>query len=139
MKCPEAVLNYFDAYNRHDAKSVCETLTEDGKYIDPMAPDGVSGAGFLAMTEGFMAAFGDLSLEILAVIDASDELVAVQWVMRGTHTGTLGPLPRTDRKVTLWGVDVFQLRNGKIQRIEGYYDTGTLYRQLGRPHGLEAA
>jgi steroid delta-isomerase-like uncharacterized protein len=136
MKCPEAVLNYFDAYNRHDATSVCETLAEDATYIDPMAPDGVSGAGFLAMTEGFMAAFGDLSLEILAVIEASDELVAVQWVMRGTHTGALGPLPRTDRKVTLSGVDVFQLRNGKIQRIEGYCDTGTLYRQLGRPHGL---
>jgi steroid delta-isomerase-like uncharacterized protein len=136
MNCPQVVLDYFDAYNRHDANSVCETLTADGTYTDPMAPDGVSGAGFLAMTQGFMAAFGDLSLELLAVIKASDELVAVQWLMRGTHTGTLGPLPRTDCKVTLSGVDVFQLRNGKIQRIDGYYDTGTLYRQLGRPQGL---
>jgi steroid delta-isomerase-like uncharacterized protein len=85
----------------------------------------------MALTEGFMAAFHDLSFEVVTVIAASAESVAVQWMMRGTHTGAMGPLNATGRTVVLPGVDVFRLRDGLIEAIEGYYDTGSLNRQLG--------
>lgn len=131
MKCPQAVSDYFQAWNRQDARAVCGTLAAGGTYTDPTVPNGVTGSGFLAVTEAFMSAFNDLSFEVLAVIAASEESVAVQWMMRGTHTGPLGPVAAANRTVALPGVDIFRLRDGRIESIEGYYDTGTLNRQLG--------
>ena len=63
MNQTQAVFRYFEAWNRRDARSICNTLATGGTYTDPTVPSGVSGAGFLALAEGFIVAFADLSFD----------------------------------------------------------------------------
>ena len=49
-------------------------------------------------------AYPDASVELITVGDTGGGLVAIQWVLRGTHTGTLlGGTAATGRTVTLPG------------------------------------
>lgn len=78
--------------------------------------------------------FPDGRVKIDKVIDAGDEVV-VQLTGTGTHTGTLrapaGEIPATGRSVTLQLCDVFRFRNGQIQSLRTYFDSGSLLTQLG--------
>jgi len=126
------VSHYIDAWNRNDPAAVTELFAHGGTYTDPTVPEGVSGTALHALVTGFMVAFSDLTFELLEVIDSGEGLLAAQWLMLGVHTGPLGPLAPTGANVSLPGVDVFRVYEGKLQSVEGYYDTAALYRQLGQ-------
>jgi predicted ester cyclase len=37
----------------------------------------------------------------------------VHWTFEGTHLGPIVPIPETGRKVSMSGIDVFRIANGK--------------------------
>lgn len=125
------VAHYFEAWNRNDAHAVIELFAHGGTYSDPSVPDGVSGPALHAVVSGFMAAFSDLTFELLEVINSGEGLIAAQWLMLGKHTGQLGPHAPTGGDVSLPGVDILRVYEGKLQSVEGYYDRATLNQQLG--------
>ena len=125
------VAHYFEAWNRNEPGAVIELFAHGGTYTDPSVPEGVSGPALQAVVSGFMAAFSDLTFELLEVIDSGEGLLAAQWLMLGTHTGQLGPHAPQGGNVSLPGVDIFRVYEGKLQSVEGYYDRATLYQQLG--------
>lgn len=125
------VSHYIEAWNQADPQAVFDLFAHGGTYTDPSVPEGVSGPALQALVSGFMSAFTDLTFELLEVIDSGEGLLAAQWLMLGIHTGPLGPHAATGRSVSLPGVDVFRVYEGKLQSVEGYYDTASLYRQLG--------
>ena len=83
------------------------------------------------MVQAVVAAFPDLSFELQQTIDSGEGIVVVQWLMRATHEGQFGPLPRTGRDVSLPGIDVLHVIEDRLQTVQGYFDTGILYGQLG--------
>lgn len=127
----QVVTHYFEAWNRRDPLAVADLFTHGGTYTDPTVPNGVSGPALIALVSGFIAAFSDLTFELLETLDSGEGLIAVQWLMIGTHTGPLGPHAPSGETVSLPGVDIFHVYDGKLQSVEGYYDSATLYRQLG--------
>jgi steroid delta-isomerase-like uncharacterized protein len=131
MNDASVVTHYFEAWNRNDLQAVVELFAHGGTYADPTVPEGVSGPALSALVSGFMAAFSDLTFELLEVIDSGQGLLAAQWLMLGVHTGPLGTQAPTGASVSLPGVDIFRIYEGKIQSVEGFYDTATLHRQLG--------
>lgn len=78
--------------------------------------------------------FPDGQVKIDKVIAAGDEVV-VEFTGTGTHSGTLkapaGEVPPTGRSVTLQLCDVIRFRDGKIQSLRTYFDSGSLLTQLG--------
>jgi predicted ester cyclase len=59
-------------------------------------------------------------------------LVAAQWVLTGTNTGTLPDgTPATGRTVTLPGATFTQVEGDKIRSEEIYFDRQNLLEQLG--------
>ena len=78
----------------------------------------------------YRTAFPDLHLTIEDVI-AEGETVMTRWSCRGTHKGDLNGMAPTGKPITVSGVTVARVSNGKI--AEGYvnWDALGLMQQLG--------
>jgi steroid delta-isomerase-like uncharacterized protein len=78
----------------------------------------------------YRGAFPDLHLTIEDVI-AEGETVMTRWSCRGTHKGDLNGLAPTGKRITISGVTVVRVSNGKM--AEGYvnWDALGMMQQLG--------
>jgi steroid delta-isomerase-like uncharacterized protein len=127
---------YFDAWNRRDADAVLATFAADGTYCDPTSGGRLRGEALTRYMNGLWAAFPDLWFEIASAGVASPDLVAAQWIMHGTNTGSMMGLPPTGKSVTVSGADFIRVVSGqnqeaKIQTVDGYFDSRAVPEQLG--------
>jgi steroid delta-isomerase-like uncharacterized protein len=127
---PECIQQYFDAWNRQDADAVVATFTADGTYCDPTSGGRLSGEAFKGYMRALWAAFPDLSFEIASKL-MGENLIAAQWIMHGTNTGSMMGLPPTGKSVTVSGADFIRVAGGKIQTVDGYFDSRAVPEQLG--------
>jgi len=80
--------------------------------------------------------FSEMDYEVTRTIAAAD-VVVMQWVFTGTHTGPLQPsvfgrrVEPTGRTIQLRGVSVYDVREGLIQRETMYMDLATVMVELG--------
>jgi steroid delta-isomerase-like uncharacterized protein len=94
----------------------------------------------LAATGEFLAetvtVFPDIHIEVLSTVSEGD-LVAASWVARGTHSGTMLGLAATGNSVTVFGISLFRIADGRI--VEGWnaYDRHDLLLQLEPPRTAE--
>lgn len=77
-------------------------------------------------------AFPDASFQVLDLI-AENDTAAIRWRARGTFTGpgTFMGFRPTGAAFDFEGLDIAQVGDGKIQRLDGYADGMTIARQLG--------
>ena len=78
----------------------------------------------------FHAAFPDLRFTIEEEI-AEGNSIAVRWTMRATHLGEYQGRAPTGKKVTVTGISIFQIADGKIQDIAVNMDRLGQFEQLG--------
>jgi steroid delta-isomerase-like uncharacterized protein len=131
MEPLEVAHRYFDAWNRRDPDAVQDAFVTGGTYTDPASGGALSGPAIRAYAEGLFAGFPDVVLEPVSAGTTGEGIVAVEWVMRGTHTGPFGPLPATGRSVTLPGADFIDVDGDRIRAVRGYFDQRSLMEQLG--------
>jgi steroid delta-isomerase-like uncharacterized protein len=131
MEALECAQKYFDAWNRRNADAVLATFAPDGTYCDPTSGGRLRGEALKGYMAGLWAAFPDLSFEIVSNGLAAENLVAAQWVMRGTNSGSMMGLPPTGKLVTVSGADFVRVAGGKIQTVDGYFDSRAVPEQLG--------
>jgi steroid delta-isomerase-like uncharacterized protein len=122
---------YFDAWNQHDANAIVDTFIDNGTYSDPTTGGPLSGVAIGAYAAGLWAAFPDLAFEIVSVAQGDAGLVSAEWLMKGTNTASFAGLPPTGRAVALPGADFIRVEGDKICSVQGYFDAGTLPRELG--------
>jgi steroid delta-isomerase-like uncharacterized protein len=122
---------YFDAWNRRDPAAVLDTLAPNGTYTDPTTNGPIRGEPFAGYMKGLFSAFPDVSFEIASVGLAADDLVAAQWVMHGTNSGSMYGLPPTGKAVELRGADFIRVADDRILSVDGYFDAGEIPRQIG--------
>jgi steroid delta-isomerase-like uncharacterized protein len=79
---------------------------------------------------GFHTAFPDLRFTIEDEITEGDK-IAARWTMRGTHLGEYQGRPPTGKTITVTGVSVFRIADGKIQEIHVNMDRLSMMDQLG--------
>ena len=65
--------------------------------------------------------------------------VAVEWLFRGRHVGSLFGESPSGRIVALPMAGVFEIVDGEIRRADLYYDALGLLRQLGVPLAVAGA
>jgi predicted ester cyclase len=85
--------------------------------------------GHEGFARGFYAAFPDVRHSIEEVI-ASEDGVAVRFVLRGTHTGSFFGLPPTHKSVTIAANVIMRTEQGRVTRLFGIFDEAGLLRQL---------
>jgi steroid delta-isomerase-like uncharacterized protein len=131
MNALEIAQCYFDAWNRRDAEAIVGAFAEGGTYSDPTGGQGLHGESLASYAKGLWEAFPDLSFEIISSADVGADMVAAQWLMRGTNTGSLNGLPPTGRTVALPGADFIQVERDRIRSVQGYFDSRAVPEQLG--------
>jgi steroid delta-isomerase-like uncharacterized protein len=127
-----AVRTYFEALGRRDREAQNNWYAEDAtaRIYGVIGP-----AGKAEMRQFFhdlFDAFPDFSLQILDLV-AEDDVAVVRWRATGTFSGSAsfqGLVP-TGKAMDVEGCDMVWVRDGKFARIEAYYDTWSMGRQLG--------
>ena len=101
MASLDPVERYVRGWVAHDADAVLATLNADGTYEDPSTGGPVSGQAFKAYMQGLWSAFPDLTFEKQSLGAMAADLIAAQWVMTGTNSGSMMGLPPTDMDIEM--------------------------------------
>ena len=120
----------FEAAQAMDIERMRATFHPDYTYT---GTDG-STAGIEASIEvaqTFITAMPDLEFEFRHQWSPRDDVSIIELTAKGTHTGPLGDLPPTGRRVEIFGCNVVEVVDGKILRERDYFDEMALMRQLG--------
>ena len=131
MAAIDVAQRYFDAWNSRDPSAIVATFTEGGTYNDPTSGGTLTGQALAEYTSGLFSAFPDLSFEIVSAAPAGDGMVAAQWLMKGTNSGSFAGLPPTGQSVALPGADFIVVEGDKVRSVQGYFDQKTFVEQLG--------
>jgi steroid delta-isomerase-like uncharacterized protein len=118
-------------FNEGNLDVADELLALDYVDHDPSLPEDVHGPeGFKQYVGMYRAAFPDLHVQIEDQLAEGDR-VATRWTGTGTHDGELAGIAPTGKRVTVPGMEIVRIANGKL--VEGWegYDSGTLMQQLG--------
>jgi hypothetical protein len=87
----------------------------------------------------FVKAFPDGKLAVDTIFSV-DEFTIAESTMNGTHNGPLGPLKATKKPVSLHGVDIMTMKDGKLQAGTSYSNSVELLAQTGllpKPKGAK--
>jgi len=80
---------------------------------------------------GFAASFPDYRANMESIVIAEGDFLLNRWLFEGTHRGSLGAIAATGKKVSMAGVDVTRVADGKIAETWVYGDNLGLLHQLG--------
>jgi steroid delta-isomerase-like uncharacterized protein len=131
MNIKALVETYLHSWNVQDVDAIIALFSEDGKYTDPNCADGLSGAALAGYINGLYSVFPDLHFETIRLLSVDEKTMVAEWVMRGTNSGSLKGLPPTGKAIALDGIDVFDVEDGRIKSVKGYFNGGTMMEQLG--------
>lgn len=67
----------------------------------------------------------------MSVADTEGGLVASQWTMHGTNTGSMQGLPPTGRSVSVPGAAFIQVEGDRIRSVQAYFGSRAVPDQLG--------
>lgn len=97
-------------------------------------PPGLNGReGFKKFVGMFAASFSDTTqVEAHEVIGNGDKIV-VRWSSTGRHTGEFMGIPATGQRITLKGIDIFRLAEGKIADVWQEIDIIGILQQISAP------
>ena len=95
-------------------------------------PDQVSGVEelkqfFVMMRSGFP----DFQVTIEDLFAAEGEKVVLRFTFRGTHQGEFMGVAPTGKQVTMAGIDIFRIADGKIAELWNQEDVLGMMRQIG--------
>jgi steroid delta-isomerase-like uncharacterized protein len=76
------------------------------------------------------AAFEHLDVTVEDMVADGDK-VAARFTARGIHMGAFMGLPATGRSITMTGIEIFRIENGKIAELWGEANLLGLMQQLG--------
>ncbi len=123
-----------DAFNAHDESRMRELYAEDVVFE---APGDVHLTGRDAAVEyamSWLRAFPDGGISVHSEIVAGDWVVH-EFTFSGTHDAPLqgpeGEIPATHRRLEGRGVEVLQVRDGKVAADHLYFDQVQVLTQLG--------
>jgi steroid delta-isomerase-like uncharacterized protein len=109
---------------------VDEVVAMDYVGHDPAAPEPLHGPeGVKEFISTYRAAFPDARIKVEDQL-AEGDLVATCWSGRGTHEGELMGIEPTGRAVTVSGLTISRLEDGKIVEEFQNWDTFGMLQQL---------
>ena len=110
---------------------VDELVAEDYRNHNPIVPDAPPGPeGFKQNVSALLTAFPDIDWTIEDLI-AEDDKVVFRVIGHGTHEGELMGIEPTGREVTLSGIVIFRIVDGRVVERWAQFDTIGMLRQLG--------
>jgi steroid delta-isomerase-like uncharacterized protein len=105
---------------------------------DPAQPGTQGPQGIKEFITAYLTGFPDGRITIDEQL-AEGDLVATRWTGRGTHQGELMGIPPTGKQVTVSGITISHVKNGKVVEEWSNWDTLGMLQQLGVVPEMAAA
>jgi steroid delta-isomerase-like uncharacterized protein len=128
------VREFYRASVNHEFDRAANFLSPD--VVCETVPTNQTSTGIQAFREMWQngeSTFPDMTITVNNVI-ASGNTVVCEATCSGTQTGILhtpqGDVPPTNQRTDTRMVDIMEIRNGKIERIRTYFDTGPMLQQI---------
>jgi steroid delta-isomerase-like uncharacterized protein len=129
----QAVLDEIADLNRGDLDAVLAYYTEDVWFEDITVGEPCRGkAAMGAFMRQFLDGFPDLRVTVRHCVAAGDTVTA-EYGLSGTHTGVFLGFAPTGRSFDVPAVSIYVHDGTLFTRETVYYDSATMFRQLGLP------
>jgi len=126
----DLVERWFQVWNTGDLAFAEEISAIDFVNHDPNRPEVTDFENYKVWIATNRTAFPDFHVEVHDMITEGDE-VACRWTITGTHKGNFSGVPPTGVQVTVTGMNIHRLVDGKIVEAWWSYDMLGLMQQLG--------
>lgn len=122
---------YEEVWNKRRLQVVDELIAPSHALNDPIVFGSQIGPEFYKRRVAELTtSFPDLRFTIEDMI-IEKEKVGVSWIISGTHQGEFMDLPARGRKISVEGITIHLIANGKILDSHARWDALGLLRQLG--------
>ena len=119
-----------EAINRKNLDAIDKLVVPDFIEHVPLPGQGPGRDGLKGAIGMFLTAFPDLAWTTDEQIAEGDKVVS-RFTWTGTHRGEFLGIPPTQRSVTVWGVVIDVVKQGKFAESRIIMDTMGLMQQLG--------
>jgi ketosteroid isomerase-like protein len=138
----QIIRNAYKIAEAKDTEGWLAAFTPDGTFTDESIGVTYRGRDRAFPLDNYGRAFSDMHRELFQVYVNGDTVI-VQLALQGTHDGPLqagdGIIEPTGNRMDAPCCDVFQLRDGKIERFDCYPSGTVILAQLGVLGALDAA
>jgi predicted ester cyclase len=103
------------------------------EFVDHNPDQGHSGKGIddlKASFKDFFTAFPDAHVTPNIVVAEGDTVMALL-TMTGTNSGPMGPMPATNKQISIQGTDILIIKDGKATDRWGVFDNMAMMTQMG--------
>ena len=144
--------HWLEAWNAHDLEAILALCTDDVVIEDPAMFGGIARgqAEFREFTETFFAAFPDARFEPVGApaLGLDGTTLAQRWRATGTFSGSglvgwpagskIPSFAPTGRSFEVEGVDLYEIRHGRVSRMRLFYDLFDWSQQIGLIPGAQS-
>lgn len=128
---------YEEVWNKRRLEVVNEIISPSHALNDPhLTGSAVGPEAYKRVFTQFIAAFPDLRFTVEDVISEKDKVV-VSWNISGTHKREFRGIPATNKKISIEGITINHVTNGKITDSDVSLDYLGLMEQLGVAHAFD--
>ncbi len=125
------VIELVAAWNSHDLERVVGHYAPDCYVLDVAIAQPLVGREAVGMMfAAYFQAFPDLHLTPDDIIVDGDR-VALFWIARGTHQGSIMQIPASGRAIQTQGVNRLVLRDGLVCETTTIWDVAGMLRGIG--------
>ena len=129
----KAIARYLteEVFNKGNLEAIDTIISADFTHHDPNTREFSSGpSGYKKFIQGYRKAFPDLQITIQQQI-AEGDLVVDRWIGQGTHQGELMGIAPTGKQVSITGMTIHRIADGKIVETWNNFDSLSMVQQLG--------
>jgi len=122
---------YDQVINAHSTAAIDSFCSAD--FVDHNPDPGRSGKGsddLKASFKDFFTGYPDIHVKTNFMIAEGDTVMA-HVTLTGTNSGALGNMPATNKQISVDGIDVIVLKDGKANERWGFFDTQKMMQDLG--------
>ena len=125
------VRRYYDeVFNKGNVDLVDELAVEDYVEHDPFPGQGNGRGDLQARVQAILSAFNPVSFALEDLVSEGDRVV-VRWTQTGTHSGNFMGMPPTGKQFTIAGIDIHDVKAGRMAEHWHVVDMYALLIQLG--------
>ena len=117
-------------WNEKHVEQIDELVAPDYVHHDVLSPDQTGIKAYKQFVDLYLTAFPDIHFNIEDEISDGDKVV-IRWTVTGTHKGDLPGLPPTGRPISVTGITIGRLSDGKFVESWNNWDALGMMQQLG--------
>lgn len=127
----EVARGFFEeGWGQRNSDAVDKYMADDFSSDRPLPGVTPDADGLKQWMAASIRAFPDQHWEIEDIMAEGDR-VAIRWSVTGTHQAEFMGIPATGKQVTVRGMTLDQIEDGKIKKSWGEWDTLGMLQQLG--------